>query len=69
MPVEALGNRTLPINRGKVVGGCSAHNGLVWNRAAAAEYDAWEELGNPGWNWETMYAAMAKSENYTGECV
>ncbi|ROW11073.1 hypothetical protein VMCG_01258 [Cytospora schulzeri] len=66
VPIEALDNRKIAINRGKVVGGCSAHNGLIWNRAAVAEFDAWEELGNPGWNWETMYAAMAKSENYTG---
>ncbi|KUI67918.1 Pyranose dehydrogenase [Cytospora mali] len=67
LPVEALKNRTIAVNRGRVLGGCSAHNGLIWNRAAVAEYDSWEELGNPGWNWETIYAAMQKSENYTGK--
>lgn len=40
--------------RGKVLGGSSALNFLVWDRAAKAEYDAWEALGNPGWNWNTI---------------
>ena len=35
-------------------------NGLVWVRPPKAEYDAWEALGNPGWNWDSMYAAMKK---------
>lgn len=41
-------------------------NYMVWNRAAESEYDVWETLGNPGWNWTTMAASMAKSENFTG---
>lgn len=65
LPIEVLNNRTINVARGKVVGGCSAHNGLIWNRAAVAEYDAWEELGNPGWNWKALHAAMTRSENYT----
>ncbi|KAF8331596.1 hypothetical protein F5887DRAFT_1081185 [Amanita rubescens] len=40
----------------------SAVNGLVWVRGAQAEYDAYEQLGSPGWNWDNMYAAMKKSE-------
>lgn len=39
---------------------------MVWNRASAPEYDAWESLGNPGWNWATVSSGMAKSENFTG---
>jgi hypothetical protein len=35
-------------------------NGLVWVRPPEAEYDAWEALGNSGWNWDSMYAAMKK---------
>lgn len=42
--------------RGKVLGGSSALNFLVWDRAAKAEYDAWESLGNQGWNWNSIFS-------------
>jgi choline dehydrogenase-like flavoprotein len=61
-----LQGRTVGTNRGKVLGGSSAMNLLIWDRAAAPEYDSWEEVGNPGWNWKTMLGAMKKSENVTG---
>lgn len=48
------------------MGGTSALNLLTWDRAAAAEYDNWEAVGNPGWNWKTMSAAMEKAETYVG---
>ncbi|KAF2130294.1 GMC oxidoreductase [Dothidotthia symphoricarpi CBS 119687] len=57
-------NRTIVHNRGRVLGGSSALNLLVWDRASMREYDAWEELGNPGWNWKSMYPAMLKAENF-----
>lgn len=41
-------------------------NYMVWNRASAPEYDAWEPLGNPGWNWSSMLSGMMRSENFTG---
>lgn len=41
-------------------------NYMLWNRASAPEYDVWETLGNPGWNWDGMLDAMVKSENFTG---
>ncbi|KAJ4387023.1 hypothetical protein N0V85_007810 [Neurospora sp. IMI 360204] len=66
VPQVALKNRTTVVNRGKVLGGSSAINLLSWNRAAAVEYDQWEKVGNPGWNWKSMSAAMTKAENYTG---
>ncbi|KAK0648113.1 GMC oxidoreductase [Cercophora newfieldiana] len=66
VPQAGLNGRVLPVNRGKVLGGSSAINLMVWDRGAAAEYDQWEEVGNPGWNWKSMLKAMTKSENYTG---
>jgi choline dehydrogenase-like flavoprotein len=63
-PQRGLNNRSLSIPRGRVLGGSSAVNLLAWNRASAAEYDAWESLGNPGWNWKTLSAAMEKAETY-----
>ncbi|KAF9871748.1 GMC oxidoreductase [Colletotrichum karsti] len=61
-----VNNRVFSVNRGKVLGGSSALNLMSYDRSASAEYDSWEALGNPGWNWETMIAAMKKSENFTG---
>ncbi|KAH8888395.1 alcohol oxidase [Thozetella sp. PMI_491] len=67
IPQENLAGRVIDVNRGKVLGGSSALNYLCYNRAAAAEYDAWGQLGNEGWGWEVMIQAMVKSENFTGE--
>lgn len=51
--------------RGHVVGGSSALNFLVVDAASEAEYNAWEELGNSGWNWASMNKYMKKSETFT----
>ncbi|RBR05229.1 hypothetical protein FVER53590_12372 [Fusarium verticillioides] len=67
VPQAGANNRVWPINRGKVLGGSSALNLMTYDRAAVAEYDAWEALGNPGWNWKTMIKAMMKSETFTGK--
>lgn len=47
-----LGGRRLPFPRGKVLGGSSALNFMTWNRGCKEDYDAWEQLGNPGWGWD-----------------
>ncbi|KAF5019105.1 hypothetical protein F66182_8901 [Fusarium sp. NRRL 66182] len=67
VPQPGANNRVLPVNRGKVLGGSSALNLMTYDRAAAAEYDSWEALGNPGWNWKTMIRAMTKAETFTGK--
>ncbi|KAH0263823.1 alcohol oxidase, partial [Aureobasidium melanogenum] len=59
------GGRVWAQNRGKVLGGSSALNLMCWDRASVAEYDAWEHIGNPGWNWDSMITSMLKVENYT----
>ncbi|KAI5242698.1 alcohol oxidase [Aureobasidium subglaciale] len=59
------GGRSWAQNRGKVLGGSSALNLMCWDRASVAEYDAWEHIGNPGWNWNSMITNMLKVENYT----
>lgn len=51
----------------KVLGGDSAVNGLVWSRPARADWDDFEKLGSPGWNWDNLYAAARKvGVPYTG---
>lgn len=66
VPQGSLGGRSIDVNRGKFLGGSSGMNYLCYDRASAPEYDAWRELGSPGWGWKTMIAAMTKSENFTG---
>ncbi|KAF6812394.1 choline dehydrogenase [Colletotrichum plurivorum] len=66
VPQPHVNNRVFSVNRGKVLGGSSALNLMSYDRSAAVEYDSWEALGNRGWNWESMIAAMKKSENFTG---
>ncbi|KAF6810274.1 choline dehydrogenase [Colletotrichum plurivorum] len=65
VPQEGSDGRVWVQTRGRVLGGSSALNLFSYDRASAREYDGWEELGNPGWNWNSMRAAMVKSENFT----
>lgn len=66
-PQKGLKNRIVPQTRGHVLGGSSAINLLTYDRAAAREYDAWGEVGNPGWGWKTFLQAMKRSENFTSK--
>lgn len=50
-PQPGLNGRTLPWNRGKVLGGSSALDFMMWNRGNQGDYEVWEELGNKGWGW------------------
>ena len=49
--------------RGKVLGGSSAVNGMVYNRGQRADYDALERLGNPGWGWDDMLPVFKEIED------
>ncbi|CAO1613800.1 unnamed protein product [Sympodiomycopsis kandeliae] len=51
--------------RGHVVGGSSILNFLVWDAASKKEYDAWEQLGNAGWNWDSLNSYMQAAETFT----
>ncbi|KXN83980.1 Glucose oxidase, partial [Leucoagaricus sp. SymC.cos] len=55
-------NQTINLSSGKVLGGDSAVNGLVWSRPYKTDWDDFEKLGNTGWNWDNMYDAARKSE-------
>lgn len=53
-----------PWTRGRVLGGSTTVNGMVWNRGWAEDYDALEAAGNPGWNWQSFLAAFKSIENH-----
>jgi choline dehydrogenase-like flavoprotein len=57
-------NKSWELSRGKVLGGTAALHYLTWDRGSIYEYDAWETLGNKGWNWSMMIQGMLKSENF-----
>lgn len=50
--------------RGRVIGGSTTINGMVWNRGWAEAYDAWEKAGNVGWNWARFLDAFRKLEHH-----
>ncbi len=65
-PEAALNGRTLNYPRGKILGGCSSINGMIYMRGQAADYDGWRQAGNVGWGWEDVLPFFRKSENYHG---
>jgi len=63
-----LNGRALSYPRGKVLGGCTAINGMIYMRGQAADYDQWRQLGNAGWGWDDVLPYFIKSEdNFRGQ--
>ena len=63
-PEPGLNGRALNYPRGKVLGGCSAINGMIYMRGQAADYDHWRQLGNAGWSWEDVLPYFKRSEDH-----
>ena len=66
-PEEATANREIPIPRGKLLGGSSSINGLVYVRGNKLDYDTWAQMGNTGWSYDDVLPFFKKMENYQGE--
>ncbi|EPF00308.1 GMC family oxidoreductase [Rhizobium grahamii CCGE 502] len=67
---KGLNGRVLNYPRGKVLGGCSSINGMIYMRGQAADYDGWRQAGNAGWGWDDVLPYFLKSEdNYRGRSV
>lgn len=63
-PQPGLGGRALAYPRGKVVGGSSAINAMVYMRGQAADYDGWRQLGLSGWGWDDVLPYFLKHEDH-----
>jgi choline dehydrogenase len=59
-----LNGRSLGYPRGKVLGGCSSINGMIYMRGQAHDYDHWRQLGNVGWAWEDVLPHFKRSEDF-----
>ena len=62
-PVPGLGGRRMPFPAGKVLGGSSAINGMVYIRGQAEDYDAWRDAGNAGWGWDDVLPYFRQAED------
>ena len=66
LPQESLGGRVLYVPRGKVLGGSSSINGMVYARGDSSDYDHWAQLGNRGWTYDDCLPFFQKAESYDG---
>jgi len=61
---KGLNGRQINYPRGRVLGGCSSINGMIYMRGQANDYDAWRDMGNLGWGWDDVLPYFKKSEDY-----
>ncbi len=61
-PDEHLGGRSIHYARGRVLGGCSSINAMIYMRGQKEDYDHWAALGNEGWSWDEVLPYFRKLE-------
>ena len=65
-PDEGINGRSIKWPRGKVLGGSSSLNGLLYVRGQREDYDRWRQMGNDGWGWEDVGPLFLRSEDRQG---
>jgi choline dehydrogenase len=63
-PDPGLNGRTIGYARGKVLGGCSSINAMIYMRGQKSDYDHWAALGLRGWSWDDVLPVFKRSEDY-----
>lgn len=63
-PDPGLNGRSIGYARGKVLGGCSSINAMIYMRGQRSDYDHWASLGNRGWSWDEVLPIFKASEDY-----
>jgi choline dehydrogenase len=63
-PDPGLNGRTIGYARGKVLGGCSSINAMIYMRGQRSDYDHWASLGLSGWSWDDVLPVFKRSEDY-----
>ncbi|HCG71396.1 MAG TPA: choline dehydrogenase [Gammaproteobacteria bacterium] len=63
-PEPGLNGRSIGYARGKVLGGCSSINAMIYMRGQKSDYDHWAGLGNRGWGWSDVLPIFRRSEDY-----
>jgi choline dehydrogenase len=66
-PDPGTNGRAINYTRGKVIGGSSSINGLIYIRGQPEDYDHWAQLGNRGWSWDDCLPFFRKAERWEGE--
>lgn len=65
-PEDSTGQRRIPVPRGRMLGGSSSINGMVFVRGQAQDFDTWAQLGNRGWSYQDVLPIFRRMENYVG---
>ena len=65
-PDAGTGQRRIPVPRGKLLGGSSSINGMVFVRGQSQDYDTWAQLGNRGWSYREVLPVFRDMESYQG---
>jgi len=65
-PDEGVYGRTIAYPRGKVLGGSSSINGMIYIRSQPEDFDYWAQCGNRGWSWNDVLPYFDKAENWNG---
>ncbi|MBV8683493.1 MAG: GMC family oxidoreductase N-terminal domain-containing protein [Caulobacteraceae bacterium] len=62
--IPGLGGRALNYPRGKVIGGCSAINAMIYMRGQSTDYDRWRQMGLEGWGWDDVLPLFLAQEDH-----
>ncbi len=66
-PDEHLAGRSIHYARGRLLGGCSSINAMIYMRGQKEDWDHWASLGNRGWSWDEVVPVFRRLEDYAGD--